>query len=63
MLYSDTALTDLVGTDEDGNDYTEIGFDEFCYWRRGFKVGDNYLDADKKRIPETNIVWFFKKIK
>ena len=63
MLYSDTALTDLYGVDEDGNDFTEIGFDEYCYWRHGYKVGDFYLDADKKRIPKTNVVWFYKPIK
>ncbi len=63
MLYSDTALTDLVGVDEEGEEYTEIGLDEYCYWRKGFKVGDYYLDADKKRIPDTNVVWFYKTTK
>jgi hypothetical protein len=65
MLFSDTALTDLVGTDENGEDYTELGFDEYCYWRRGYAIINPgkeiiYLDADKKRIPTTNIIWFHK---
>lgn len=62
MLYSDTALTDLIGVDDNGEEYEELGFDEYCYWRRGFKVGEYFLDADKKRIPKTNIVWFYKKV-
>ncbi len=82
MLYSDTALTDLYGVDDEGNEYTEIGFDENSYWRFGYVVrqfikdgwdgdrqifahwADMYLlDADKVRIPKTNVVWFYKTVK
>lgn len=61
MLYSDTALTEMVGTDEEGEEYEFLGIDEQCYWRHGYKVGDYYLDADKKRIPDSNVVWMYKK--
>ncbi len=63
MLYSDTALTDLYGVDDEGMEYIEIGFDEACYWRRGYLVGELFLDEDKQRIPSSNIVWTYKKIK
>lgn len=63
MMYSDTSLTDLVGIDENGEEYEELGFDTYCYWRRGYMVGDLFLDENKKRIPESNVVWIYKKIK
>jgi len=63
MLYSDTVLTDLYGVDDEGMEYSELGFDEYAYWMRGFKVGDNYLDADKKRLPISCVVWIYKTIK
>lgn len=63
MLYSDTALTDLYGVDEDGMEYSELGFDEYSYWRRGYMVGELFLDEKKNRIAKTNIVWFYKKLK
>lgn len=61
MLYCDTALTEMIGTDDNGEEYEFMGIDEQTYWRHGYKVGDFYLDADKNRIPSTNVVWFYKK--
>ena len=63
IQYSDTALTELVGIDDNGNEYIEIGYDEYCYWRKGFLVGDIFLDETKKQIPKTNIVWQYKIVK
>jgi len=63
ILYSDTALTDLYGVDEDGMEYYELGFDFNTYWMRGFKVCNNYLDADKKKLPNSYVIWIYKPVK
>lgn len=63
MLYCDTALTEMIGYDPFGDEYEFLGIDEQCYWRIGYRVGDNYLDIDKVKIPDSNIVWFTKIIK
>lgn len=78
MLYSDTAITELVGVDEFGEEYTVNGLDEYTYWRKGFIVTKQtyssplgmyvesnvyFLDADKKPIPKTNVVWQYKEIR
>lgn len=69
MLYSDTSLTELAGIDEDGNEYTELGYDYNTYWKVGFIVlgwyysDDYFLDADKKPIPKTNVIWNYKTTK
>lgn len=38
MTYSDTTLTELVGVDDEGEEYSVIGYDEYVYWRRGYVV-------------------------
>lgn len=63
MLYSDSAITTLYGIGENGEEYEEFGLDVFCYWKKGYKVGNEYLDIDKKRVPSSNIIWFHKKLK
>lgn len=64
MCYSDTALTELVGTDDNGDEYEEMGLDQYCYWRKGYVVGENeFLDSNKDKIPATNVVWIYKKLR
>lgn len=63
MSYSDTALTTLVGVDDNGEEYEELGFDENVYWKRGYIDGDKILDTSKAEIPSSNVVWYYKEIK
>ena len=60
ICYSDTADTDMIGTDENGDEYEFIGKDETVYWQKGFKSEDNFFNIDMDTLPKSVIIWDYK---
>lgn len=62
ILYSDTAVTELVGTDENGEDFYIYDIDPSVYQMKALYVPQEnlWMDMDKSPLPSTIVIWQVK---